>query len=211
MKKPHALIGLLAALGTAIGVLVAVVGLPYGRLNYTAFAGIYNHAGPAQTNVHLSLDCDTSTGAIDAVCSVPNVPGSRAIGVVLENYTGAGVLYGAFNFDVFNPNTALLTIPGVPALNVTDFPSVEWSCSSPAPDNDTGAYGAGATDTYFGCLITGSAYEAAANGSEKRLSIITYGVTGTTGSATLLPFAVSAADDAITGEEEAQAHQSWGF
>jgi hypothetical protein len=42
LKKPHALIGLLAAVGTVLGVLVAVVGMPYGRFGGTAFADLYH-------------------------------------------------------------------------------------------------------------------------------------------------------------------------
>ena len=70
MKKPQALIGLLAALGTAIGVLVAVIGLPYGRMNYTAFAGLYPPGGPPPGLFYTELLSDNgdATCTMDATC-----------------------------------------------------------------------------------------------------------------------------------------------
>ena len=58
--RPRALTGLLAAAGTAIGVIVAAFGLPYGRLNYTAFAGLY-HGGVPVVSMQFEVDCDAAT------------------------------------------------------------------------------------------------------------------------------------------------------
>jgi hypothetical protein len=141
LKKPHALIGLLAALGTAVGVLVAVFGLPYGRMNYTAFAGLYHVSGgvPAP-GPHYALDCDTGTSGIQEQCNVLNTSGTLLIDVVYENNAGASSV-GAFAFSVFNPDITKLD-PPVNAGNNPDFNELgpgtlgTWNCTLIPPDND---------------------------------------------------------------------------
>ncbi|MBI2724549.1 MAG: hypothetical protein HYX50_05750, partial [Chloroflexi bacterium] len=105
MKKPHALIGLLAALGTAIGVLVAVFGLPYGRLNYTAFAGLYHASGTSYAaDYHMSLDCDPAPGIQDGsggTCTY--APGaSVTVDVLIADNANQGFNISAFNWDIVN-------------------------------------------------------------------------------------------------------------
>ncbi len=145
MKKPQALIGLLAALGTAIGVLVAVVGLPYGRLNYTAFAGLYHYGGtPAIGVVDFSIDCDTVTPGIQDKCNVPFGPGTRDVGLVIENNTASAILdLSSFNFETVNPDTSKIVAPAVgvcPFDCNPDFNQAQvtgsWSCSPPTPVPD---------------------------------------------------------------------------
>ena len=72
MKKPQALIGLLAALGTAIGVMVAVIGLPYGRADYSAFAELYH--GTAFDTAELSTLRWTRTSPPRPPSPTRNVP-----------------------------------------------------------------------------------------------------------------------------------------
>jgi hypothetical protein len=149
LKKPQALIGLLAALGTAIGVLIAVVGLPYGRLNYTAFAGLYHYGGtPAIGTVDLSLDCDTGTIGIQDMCTVSFGPGTLDVDVVIENNTAASFTVGSFNFNVTDPDQAKLdALPDTGAATQCDsnpdFSQATvtgtWACTPPDPDSDTDA------------------------------------------------------------------------
>jgi hypothetical protein len=135
LKKPHALFGLLAAVGTVIGVIVAVVGLPYGQLNYTAFAGLYHYGGtPAIGTVDLSIDCDTTTSGIQDMCNVPFGPGTRDVAIVVENNTAASFSVGSFNFSIVNPDTSKINAPGCSAAtpNVASPPYAVCSSGVPA-------------------------------------------------------------------------------
>jgi hypothetical protein len=161
LKKPQALIGLLAALGTAIGVLVAIVGLPYGRADYTAFAGLY-HGGTPATGFHAAIDCDASSVAtVESACAYNNTQASFDAAVTVGNNTGAPATIFAFNFEVTNNNTAAINpLLGVDAnLNANpDFndPTLgtgpDWSCSLPTPDEDTGEDGPGTSTSFLSCF-----------------------------------------------------------
>jgi hypothetical protein len=145
LKKPQALIGLLAALGTAIGVLVAVIGLPYGRADYTAFAELYHGTENTAGFYHLAIDCDTSTAATDTSCVVPltGSPQQVQVDVTLGNSTAGSSLVAAFNWTVVNPDNTRLVAPqpacSAPKLNCNpDFldstestegqTGANWSC-----------------------------------------------------------------------------------
>jgi hypothetical protein len=152
LKKPQVLIGLLAALGTAIGVLVAVVGMPYGRLNYTAFAGLYHNGTPAAgtpATFHLALDCDTVTPGVQDNCNVIAGTPTVVIDVTISQETGAAADVSSFNFKVKSEQLKFDPIdmnanPG----DTNDNPDANeaflatggtWACSPPAPDNDDDA------------------------------------------------------------------------
>ena len=79
--------GLLAALGTAIGVLVAVVGLPYGRADYSAFAELYHGNVNTAGTVHMAVDCNTSTAATDDNCTIFLPAASTQVDVTASNST----------------------------------------------------------------------------------------------------------------------------
>ena len=143
MKKPQLMIGLLAALGTAIGLFVAIVGLPYGRMSYTAFAALYHGTTNEQGKLYMTLDCDTSTAATDLVCNIPagGVASPRDVLVTLGN-NGPATSLSAMNFDVLTPNKPVLApLPNVdgnrngnPDLFDANFPNtVTFNCSLPAP------------------------------------------------------------------------------
>jgi hypothetical protein len=158
LKKPHALIGLLAALGTAIGVFVALVGLPYGRADYTAFAGLY-HGGTPATGFHAAIDCDASTPlVIDSSCTVFNTAGTVTVAFTAGNNTGAAEDIFAFNFEVNNDNTASLNPPNVGDSNLDhnpDFqltPTAGWACSPPTPNATTGEDGPGTSTSFISCF-----------------------------------------------------------
>jgi len=173
LKKPQALIGLLAALGTAIGVLIAVVGLPYGRADYTAFADLYHNGGtPALGQIHLALDCDTTTATDDAVCNIPvSSVAPIVIGVTIGNNTAGSVTVGTYNFVVVNPDSTKIapTVcdgaagpnpPGPvdsgcaapPAQNANpDDQTAGGSCHPPQPQEDDGTVGGG-TGSFLSCF-----------------------------------------------------------
>jgi hypothetical protein len=152
LKKPHALIGLLAAVGTAIGVLVAVVGLPYGRMDYSAFAGIYHNGGTPDPGFHMALDCDTGTVGVQDNCNVeqPGGPLPYDVDATLGNNTGLADTVGAIGQGVFNPDTTRISAvaagagdsnqDGNPDFNQA-YVTGSWNCSllPPSPDIDGGA------------------------------------------------------------------------
>ncbi len=163
MKKPHAMIGLLAALGTAIGVLVAVVGLPYGRANYTAFAGIYHNAGTPAVAGHLAIDCDTTTIGVQDTCSQVNSAGSFLVDTVFADNSLAPDI-ASFTNRVRNPGTHF-TAPAVidgtgfnsnPDFNdaLLDAGPETWNCAFTAADNDEGTEIIPAQMSHLQCLVT---------------------------------------------------------
>jgi hypothetical protein len=154
------LIGLLAAVGTAIGVLVAVVGLPYGRLNYTAFAGLYHNGGTPSAGFHLAVDCIVD-GPVDAACTYPDTAGPVDVGITVGNNTGVANDVGAFNWNVATDETYLVPVLGSGAgLNAnpdfyeTDMTTTGWACDPPASVSDTnGAVaGPGSADSFISCF-----------------------------------------------------------
>jgi hypothetical protein len=183
LKKPHALIGLLAAVGTAIGVIVAIVGLPYGRLNYTAFAGLY-HNGTAFPSMQMEVDCDTGTIGVQSVCNIPVTSSAPIpIDVYISNFSGAPEQIDGFNYDLYNnecntgcvngnsTNPAGGIGPSVPVPDATNVSPSNFNCVSPAPSADTGtsAPGAGASTSFLSCsLLVNST--AVANGASVRIS-----------------------------------------
>lgn len=145
MKKPQALIGLLAALGTALGVLVAVIGLPYGRANYNAFAELYHNGTPTAGAIDMALDCDTSTAATDELCLIPvSSTANIQVGITVGNNTASSVQLGSFNIDVVADQTLVDPLPGNPdAYNSNpDFNDAfvasagTWACQPPPPSPD---------------------------------------------------------------------------
>jgi len=104
LKKPQTILGLLAALGTAIGVLVAVVGLPYGRMNYSAFAESYHNANDTEGVVSVVIDCDASDTDTDEICvyDPTAAPATVTSAVTLGNELGFDFELSAFGFIVFN-------------------------------------------------------------------------------------------------------------
>jgi hypothetical protein len=139
------LIGLLAALGTTIGVLVTMFGLPYGQLNYTAFAGIY-HQGDTDTansGPHFAIDCAPG-GAINEDCIATG--GTHTVDVVFEDNAAAGTI-GAFEFTIRNTEPTVIDavsdtneFNGNPDFNEATLTGT-WNCalSAPSPEDDTGA------------------------------------------------------------------------
>jgi hypothetical protein len=191
LKKPHALIGLLAAVGTAIGVFVAVVGLPYGRLNYTAFAGLY-HDGVGNTPQagHIAIDV-VQGGGIDT--STVTSSGTHTVDVIFDDNAASGTI-GAFQFEILNNASATIdaVADGAAFTGNPDFDeagpgaSGTWDCtlSAPSPEDDTGAGGPGTEVHRLACFVSAGSGPAYTMAVPTRLAHIDY-TTGALGTATL--------------------------
>jgi hypothetical protein len=216
LKKPQALIGLLAALGTAIGVLVAVVGLPYGRADYSAFAALYH--GPTNTvgTFHMALDCNTATTADDTLCTVLLTGGAQTttVDVTFGNSTAGSSIVAAFNLTVVDPDTTRLdaVTPGsclAPKLgcnpnflDTTDSPEglsgTAWACDPVLADID--AVNGNGDDSLASCLNPTDAPTLASVPGHLDLVRVTYDVpiAAAVGSVTLILKDVNVFDETVT-------------
>jgi len=208
LKKPQALIGLLAALGTAIGVMVAVIGLPYGRADYSAFAEVYHGTQNAGGTVHIAVDTDVTTAATEANTLVP-VPGPATVAadVTIHNETGASTLVAAVNFNLQGDvNAAKITAvtpgacppPGTtcnPDFSESGLPGAGWSCSPPNPDDDTDNNPANGSDSFISCSNASDPPSVAGGGGTADIARVTYTVNGGLGIAPLTLSVVNVADE----------------
>jgi hypothetical protein len=182
MKRAH--IGALAGAGAALGLLVAVLGLPFGRMEYSAFAGLYHNGGTPAPGFHVALDCAVNTAGTQDACVVNQGPGSATVAVTAGNNTGVPADFGAWAFEVVNPDTGVISAPSVlgpphasnPDFNDSYFNSANWNCSFPAPDNDNEVPDVPATQhSYLGCFLAsgvGETFPASVNHVE--LARVTY-------------------------------------
>jgi hypothetical protein len=207
LKKPQALIGLLAALGTAIGVMVAVIGLPYGRADYSAFAEVYHGTQNAGGTVHMVVDTDVTTAATEAntVVAVPG-PATVAADVTIHNELGASTMVAAVNFNLTgdSTNTRIVAVtpgacapPGTscnPDFSETGLPGAGWSCTPPNPDDDTDNNPANGSESFISCS-NASDPPSIANGGTADVARVTYTVMGGLGIAPLTLNTVNVADE----------------
>jgi hypothetical protein len=192
LKKPQALIGLLAALGTALGVLVAVIGLPYGRADYTAFAELYHGTTDTTGQFHIASDCDITTAATDALCNVSQALASTSVDVGVGNSTGAGVMLGAFNWTLSTPDEVRLNaqapacaLPGLECNPdfLDDVESTEglsgvgWSCGPPVPDDDNDG-GTSGDQSFISCFNASDAPAFPAGPGHLDTGRVTYDLVG---------------------------------
>jgi hypothetical protein len=128
----------------------------------------------------MSVDCDTSTAAIDAAC--PAVAGARTVNIVLTNNSGAASTIGSFQMDIVAEAQPDMNPTGVPTTTTTGPPG-SFNCSllPPAQDSDPnpniarsflGCFGAAtsfpiADGASF--VLASVAYTATANASTVRL------------------------------------------
>jgi hypothetical protein len=186
LKKPHALIGLLAAVGTALGVLIAVVGMPYGRFGGTAFADLY-HAPANHPTVHFAIDCDTVTPGFQDYCIRSTTPGPFDVAVELHNNSGGPAEVTAFDFQIQSPDTTKVNAlaDGGPAGNLDSNPDATqanltpgvWSCNPPAPqaDNDGNA-GNGVDVSFLSCFDSTGSGPTIPDGGSLQMALIHYEV-----------------------------------
>ena len=146
MKRTH--LGLLAAAGSAIGIAVALVGLPYGRLEYAAFAGLYHNNGTPAPGFHVAIDCNASSAAVEEACTYSPFTSQLDVAVTIGNNTGSAADISAFGFEVVNPDTSVLVAPDQPFdpifdrnpdFNQGNLSSAGWGCTLlglPVADNE---------------------------------------------------------------------------
>jgi hypothetical protein len=195
------LIGLLAGLGTAIGVLVAVVGLPYGRLNYTAFAGLYHNGGTPALGSHLAFDCAPG-GSVQDACTIFNNAGTTVVDVVFQNNV-VGYDVAAFQFTAREPTAHLFPPPVADPLGFNGNPdfneagpgsSGTWNCSLVPHTNDDASEAAPVENSKLACFVQAGLGPSVAAGVQFLLADVTYNVLGTNGVSTIT------AKDVVVGD-----------
>ncbi len=131
----------LAALGLTAGFLLALVGIPYGRANYRAFAELYH--GPTSTAgyIHIAIDCDPSTPVTDDACNVAAGVRTFDVAVTIGNSTAATTNVSSMNFTVRTDQAKMNPFPnfdngaeGNPDVSNTLVGS--GSCNYPIPDKN---------------------------------------------------------------------------
>jgi hypothetical protein len=188
LKKPQAIIGLLAALGTVLGVMVAVIGLPYGRFDGTAFASDYHQSAQHDT-FHFALDCDTVTAGLQDDCTYQTNQGPFSVNVEIHNESGTASEMGAMDFLVRSPDdsrvNAVVGGPGPdpakdanPDQNQAAFVPGTWSCTPPPPSEDINPT-AGIDDSLLSCFESTGTGPNLVDGSSTVLGTIYYTVPGT--------------------------------
>lgn len=199
MKKPQAILGLLAAVGTALGVLVAVIGLPYGQTGNNAFAEVYHSNGDNSGTIHFAVDCDVVTAGTQESCTIdPLSVAPVLIGWTVHNESGVNRDIGTFQFTLIADQTKLdpptlgdTNKNGNPDFNETDLPFGGWSCNPPGPSADLDVNPAVAASR----LVCFSGNDAFPDGSILTLGITTYNdlvVANTT--TTIVPQDIQATD-----------------
>jgi hypothetical protein len=191
LKKPQALIGLLAALGTAIGVMVAVIGLPYGRADFTAFAELYHGTVDTSGTFHLAVDTNTSTVATDpsATIFLPG-PTTKTVAVTVGNSTSLSPNLGAWGFNLEHPDPGTSLAGQTPACDPSGlncnpdfneaFNTGGWACSPPPPTPDNPATIEVGQDAFIGCFngaLDGQVLPASPN--HEILAFVYYNIPGT--------------------------------
>lgn len=193
MRHTSIVIGALAALGTTLGVLIALAGLPYGRASTTAFAAPIHNGTPAP-GAHLAIDCDPRAAGVQDACDVINTAGQIVVDAVFSDSAAAGD-FGSLRMSVRNPGTHLfapsVTDPagknGNPDFNESGPGTAgNWNCSFVPHTNNTGAEPAPVQVSQLSCAEltgNGSGY---AEGAETVMSSVAYNkIAGSMGSTTL--------------------------
>ncbi|MBI5285191.1 MAG: thrombospondin type 3 repeat-containing protein [Chloroflexi bacterium] len=146
----------------------------------------------------VALDCGNGPG-VD--CDVYAGSGPIDVAVKFGNPVALGGTVGvpAFNFDVYNPNSAVLGVGvGVPTRNPAFVRMT--SCDSPPADDDTGWFGAGATDSFLSCIsLLGLPGDPMPSGGITTLGTVHYNVAAGGGpvAVPLTLYAVAVVDDGI--------------
>jgi hypothetical protein len=172
------------------------------------FGGLSVRGVEAGTAIEVAIDCDPSTGAIDASCVYPSGTTTVTANVVVTNNSSATSI-GTVNFVVVASNVATLfpvdenaasdKHDANPDLNDEGFAAFNnLSCTPPDPDNDLGTDGDPTTAESFLSCFTGAANgPALAGGASMVIASVTYTV-GADGVADLALRDVALSDNAFT-------------
>jgi hypothetical protein len=170
----------------------------YGGFTTT---NVHAGAGPQPNDFTVSVDCNTSTGAIDSACPYSAGTTSITADVYLTNNSGGSVVVAAFNVTVRAAQQFLQpVVPGsclAPKLGCNpDFNEglggLSWSCDPVLADQDPSPTLA---NSLISCSNTADAVEVA-NGAVVRLARISY--TSDNGVAALDLIDVDVLDDTVT-------------
>ncbi len=82
----------LAVTSTAIALVVAIIGLPYGRLNYAAFAELYHNETNTTGYVHVAIDCLPTVPGTDDFCEFDSgMTSSFDVAITVGNSTATPI------------------------------------------------------------------------------------------------------------------------
>ncbi len=134
----------LQAVGLAVGIVLAVAGLPYGRVKSSAFAELYHGSTDTAGYVHIAIDCDPGTAGTQDFCSFLSAPAAIDVDVTVANSTSANVDISTFNFVVRTVEEVLDPLPGANGdLNgnpdAVDGLLPGMQCQPPPPNPDRNA------------------------------------------------------------------------
>ena len=198
MPKSIRVYGALVGMGLIAGAVIAVLGLPYGRLNYTAFAELYHGATDTTGLVHVAIDCEPSMSGTQDACvrDTSFGPLSTTVDVTIGNSTGASFVLAAFNATVLNPGQPLLDARTVnntgslddnPDFNQAAIVGADWHCEAPPPTDDNPATSGPPEDSTIVCTnILGDGPAIASDPTHVTLFSVLYDIEGFTPGAVAL-------------------------
>ena len=135
-----------------------MLGVPYGRANFTAFAELYHGEVDTTGTVHVAVDCIPSTSSTDSQCFT--MTSSVDVGITVGNSTGADLSIMAFNFSAITNELILDPVPTVPTFpyfngnpDVNDplLSAGAFACGpvNPQPDQDPNP---AVADSFLSCF-----------------------------------------------------------
>ncbi|MBI5289411.1 MAG: hypothetical protein HY873_10625 [Chloroflexi bacterium] len=169
---------LLVAAGFTVSAMAVILGLPYGRVNYHAFAELYH--GPVDTTglVHIAVDCDPYAPDTQDECTFGAFTQVINVDVTIGNSTPSATTLRAGNFKLTTDETLLRPFPnfnvgaqGNP--DVDDGVLASGNCSGPPPNPDTDPSPAVAT-SFLSCFEMLPAAILPADASHRRFATVHY-------------------------------------
>jgi hypothetical protein len=189
-----------------LGVLVAVIGLPYGRFGGSAFAELY-HDNANHPTFHFVIDCDTGAGGTQDSCVESTAAHTFDVAVVIHNESGAASEIGAFDFIVRSPddtkvNALVVAGPATdanPDATQANLTPGTWACSPPTPSEDNDGMPAnGIDDSLLSCFESTGTGPNLVNGGAIELALVHYEVPpGATAGVVPLSFPSGGAGDPV--------------
>lgn len=147
---------LLAVAGLLLGAGASIVGLPFGRMDYHAFAELYHGSTDTTGYVHIAVDCDPASPGTQSDCTFAGFTQVVNVDITIANSTGSPVTLRAGNLKLTTDQTLLQPFPnfnvgaqGNPDVN--DAVLGSGSCSAPPPNPDIDGSPAVAT-SFLSCF-----------------------------------------------------------